>query len=69
MVKWYTRYLEVVVPKGVEVRLLSRAPKQKTVIMTVFCFALYNKPNFVLRLTIVRSGQVPGVTVLCTRTE
>ncbi len=27
VVKWHTRYLEVVVPQGVEVRLLSRAPK------------------------------------------
>lgn len=31
VVKWYTRSLEVAVPQGVEVQLLSRAPKENKV--------------------------------------
>jgi hypothetical protein len=45
VVKWYTRYLEVVVPQGVEVQLLSSAPYKKTEHCSVFLYGGYESKN------------------------
>jgi hypothetical protein len=37
VVEWQTRRLEVPVPQGVEVRLLSRAPQKNTLLLFSFC--------------------------------